>query len=220
MSRAADLLGAARRRLPFLLPALAAGGLGLALCGQGLWIHAKAALAQVLLERAFDQSVREGGAPVRPWSWADTWPTARIAFPNQGERVIALDGASGQAMAFGPGHVAGTPQAGERGTAVYAAHRDTHFAVLAMVRPGDPILVERADGKVARFEVTAARVVRWDASGLDPRAPGRGLALATCWPLDAKAHGPLRYVVLARPVETSLTLSDLQDRKGMTTLTR
>jgi len=134
--------------------------------------------------------------------------------------VIALDGASGQAMAFGPGHVAGTPQAGERGTAVYAAHRDTHFAVLAKVRPGDPILVERADGKVARFEVTAARVVRWDASGLDPRAPGRGLALATCWPLDAKAHGPLRYVVLARPVETSLTLSDLQDRKGMTTLTR
>lgn len=220
MSRLATILGAARRRLPFLLPALAAGSLGLVLCGQGLWIHAKAALAQVLLERAFDQSVRQGGAPVRPWSWADTWPTARIVFPRQGERVIALDGASGQALAFGPGHVADTPQAGERGTAVYAAHRDTHFAVLAKVRPGDPIQVERADGKVARFEVVVAKVVRWDASGVDPHAPGRGLALATCWPLDAKARGPMRYVVLARPVETSLTLSDLQDLKGMTTLTR
>jgi len=220
VSRLAMIVGAARRRLPFLLPALAVGSLGLALCGQGLWIHAKAALAQVLLERAFDQSLRQGGAPVRPWSWADTWPTARIAFPRQGERVIALDGASGQALAFGPGHVAGTPKAGDRGTAVYAAHRDTHFAVLAKVRPGDPILVERADGKVARFEVTGARVVRWDASGVDPRAPGRGLALATCWPLDAKVSGPMRYVVWARPVETSLTLSDLNDRKGMTTLTR
>ncbi|MDG2531238.1 class GN sortase [Caulobacter endophyticus] len=220
MSRLADLLGAARRRLPFLLPALAAGGLGLALCGQGLWINAKAALAQVLLERAFDQSLREGGAPVRPWSWADTWPTARIVFPRQGERVIALDGASGQALAFGPGHVAGTPQAGDRGTAVYAAHRDTHFAVLGKVRPGDPILVERADGKVARFEVVGAKVVRWDASGVDPRAPGRSLALATCWPLEAKARGPMRYVVMAKPVEASLTLSDLDDLKGMTTLTR
>ncbi|WP_205686808.1 class GN sortase [Caulobacter flavus] len=220
MSRLATMLGAARRRLPFLLPALAAGGLGLVLCGQGLWIHAKAALAQVLLERAFDQSQRAGGAPVRPWSWADTWPTARIAFPRQDQEVIALDGASGQALAFGPGHVAGTPQAGDRGTAVYAAHRDTHFAVLGEVRPGDPIVVERADGKVARFEVVGAKVVRWDASGLDPQAPGRGLALATCWPLDAKTRGPMRYVVWARPVEASLTLSDLQDRKGMTTLTR
>lgn len=207
MSRLATILGAARRRLPFLLPALAVGGLGLALCGQGLWIHAKAALAQVLLERAFDQSVRQGGAPVRPWSWADTWPTARLTFPNQDRRIVVLDGASGQALAFGPGHVAGTPQAGDRGTAVYAAHRDTHFAVLGAVRPGDPILVERADGKVARFEVVGAKVVRWDASGVTPRAPGRGLALATCWPLNAKAHGPLRYVVWARLVGASPDLT-------------
>jgi hypothetical protein len=40
------------------------------------------------------------------------------------------------------------------------------------------------------------QVVRWDASGV---APGRALALATCWPLDAKTHGPLRYLVWATP---------------------
>jgi len=190
--------GAARRRLPFLVPAALVAAVGLALCGQGLWIPAKAALAQVLLERAFARSVATG-RPVKPWPWADTWPVARITFPRLHHSVVVLDGASGQALAFGPGHVAGTPDAGDRGTAVYAAHRDTHFALLGQVRPGDEIEVARIDGRHVRFRMVAAQVVRWDASGVDPHAPGRALALATCWPLDAKTHGPLRYLVWARP---------------------
>ena len=198
MSRIAALLGAARRRLPFLAPAAVVMAVGLALCGQGLWIPAKAALAQVLLERAFARSVATG-QPVKPWPWADTWPVARITFPRLHRAVIVLDGASGQALAFGPGHVAGTPDAGDPGTAVYAAHRDTHFALLGQVKPGDEIAVDRIDGRRARFIVAGAQVVRWDASGVDPHAPGRALALATCWPLDAKTHGPLRYLVWARP---------------------
>ncbi len=193
--------GAAARRLP--LPMLAGAALalaGLILCGQGAWIYAKAALAQVLLDRAFAQSVHDG-RPVRPWPWADTWPAARIEVPRLGRSEVVLAGASGQALAFGPGHVTGTPQAGEAGTAVYAAHRDTHFAFLGQVRPGDEIRVERADGRIARFRVEGARVARWDASGVDPRAPGRNLVLATCWPLDGRVHGPLRYVVEARALE-------------------
>ncbi len=85
--------------------------LGLVLVGQGLWIHAKALLAQVLLERAFEQTLATG-APVKPWPWADTWPVARIEFPRLGKSVIVLAGSSGQALAFGPGHVEGTPDAG------------------------------------------------------------------------------------------------------------
>jgi len=190
---------AATRRLAFLAPAALAVAVGLALLGQGLWIPTKAALAQVLLERAFDRSVATG-RPVKPWPWADTWPVARITFPRLHRAVIVLDGASGQALAFGPGHVAGTPNAGDRGTAVYAAHRDTHFALLAQVKPGDEIDVERIDGGHARFRVAGAQVVRWDASGVDPHAPGHTLALATCWPLAARTHGPLRYLVWARSI--------------------
>lgn len=200
MSAITALLGAARLRLLFLVPAAMVACVGLALCAQGLWIPAKAALAQVLLDRAFAQS-QASGQPVKPWPWADTWPVARITFPSLDRSVIVLDGASGQALAFGPGHVTGTPQAGEAGTAVYAAHRDTHFAFLGQVRPGDEIRVERADGRIARFRVEGARVARWDASGVDPRAPGRNLVLATCWPLDGRVHGPLRYVVEARALE-------------------
>ena len=67
------------------------------------------------------------------------------------------------------------------------------------LEPGDEILVERRDGRGAVFRMAGARVVRGDASGLDPHAPGRALALATCWPLDGRTRGPLRYVVWAGP---------------------
>jgi sortase A len=166
------------------------------LVGQGVWIHAKALLAQVLLERAFAASLA-AGAPVKPWSWADTWPVARIEVPRLHASEIALAGASGQALAFGPGHVERTPAAGEPGTAVYAAHRDTSFAFLAHVQVGDEIRVTRRDGRTFRFRVTGTSVVRWDASGIAVDADGRNLVLATCWPLDAAVAGPLRYLVHA-----------------------
>ena len=71
----------------------------------------------------------------------------------------------------------------------------------ATVATGDEIEVTRRDGGHFRFRVTGTSVVRWDASGIDPLADGRRLALVTCWPLDGKFSGPLRYVVHAELVE-------------------
>jgi sortase A len=187
-------------RRPSRVPTAAAAILallGVVLFGQGAWIHAKARLAQALLDSAFGTSLATGQT-VKPWSWADTWPVARIEVPRLRKSAIVLEGSSGQALAFGPGHVERTPAAGEPGTAVYAAHRDTHFAFLGEVRIGDEILVTRRDGAVLRFRVTGTSVARWDESGIDPDADGRRLVLATCWPLDAKFSGPLRYLVQAR----------------------
>ncbi|MFC3692198.1 class GN sortase [Chenggangzhangella methanolivorans] len=175
---------------------------GLILAGQGAYVHAKAILAQILLERAFATSLATG-APTKAWAWADTWPVARIEVPRIGASEIALAGASGEALAFGPGHLDGTPEAGEPGVAIYAAHRDTHFAFLKEVRVGDEIRVLRRDGRAARFRVEETRVAAWNASGLDPHAAGRRLALVTCWPFDAVTRGPLRYVVEASAIEES-----------------
>src|SRR5204863_8960622 len=141
----------ANRRRRFL--AAVAGILGFAglvLMGQGLWIHAKALLAQYLLEKAFAETLATG-RDIKPWSWADTWPVARIDFPRLGKSAIALHGSSGQALAFGPGHVERTPEAGEPGTAIYSAHRDTHFSFIGEVRIGDEIRVTRRDGAVLQF---------------------------------------------------------------------
>src|SRR5450631_4386736 len=180
-----------RLTVPLLL-ALA----GLVLFGQGAYIHAKALLAQVLLERAFAETGASGRV-TKPWSWADTWPVARIEVRRLGASAIMLAGSSGQALAFGPGHVELTPNAGERGVAVYSAHRDTHFRFLKNVAIGDEIDIMRNDGRMFRYRADDAAVVRFDASGIDPLTDGYELVLSTCWPFDALTPGPERYVLRA-----------------------
>ena len=175
---------------------------GLVLFGEGVYIHAKALLAQVLLQRAFAETIETGHA-TKPWSWADTWPVARIEIKRLDARVIVLAGSSGQALAFGPGHVELTPDAGERGVAVYSAHRDTHFRFLKDVAIGDEIAVTRSDGKVFRFRADTSSVVRFDAPGIDPLSNGYELVLSPCWPFDAVTPGPLRYLLHATMIEDS-----------------
>lgn len=179
---------------------------GLVLLGQGAYIHAKALVAQVLLERAFAETIATG-RNIKPWSWADTWPVARIEVKRIGASAIVLAGSSGQALAFGPGHVELTPDAGERGVAVYSAHRDTHFRFLKDVVLGDEIAVTRRDGKTFRYRVNATSVVRFDHSEIDPLTDGHKLVLSTCWPLDATTQGPLRYLVHAEMMEETAGLS-------------
>jgi sortase A len=184
-----------RRPIAFVL-ALA----GLVLFGQGVYIHAKALLAQVLLQRAFATTIATGHV-TKPWSWADTWPVARIEIKRLHAGAIVLAGSSGQALAFGPGHVELTPDAGERGVAVYSAHRDTHFRFLKDVAIGDEIAVTRSDGKLFRFRADSSSVVRFDASDIDPLSDGYELVLSTCWPFDAVTPGPMRYLLHATLIE-------------------
>lgn len=173
---------------------------GLVLFGQGAYIHAKAAVAQILLRRAFAQTVATGHE-VKPWSWADTWPIARIEIKRLHAETIVLAGTSGQALAFGPGHVELTPNAGERGVAVYSAHRDTHFRFLKDAVVGDEIDVTRHDGQTFRYRIDGSSVVRFDASGIDPLGDKYELVLSTCWPFDAIASGPDRYILHATMIQ-------------------
>ena len=179
------------------IAALAIGGL--TFLGSGLYIKAKAELSQILLQRAFAAELR--GEDTKPWPWADFNTEAEVRAPRIGAKAIVLAGASGQALAFGPAWLTNTPQPGEEGTAVIAAHRDTHFRWLKDVRRGDLIEVTRRDGKMITFRAGQARIARWDENGIDPAASGRHLALATCWPFDAITRGPLRYILDAELIE-------------------
>ena len=182
---------------PALLAALFASGA--ALIASAAYIPAKAALAQVLLERAWERA-RAGEAGAKPWPWADVSPVAVLEVPRLGERSIVLEGASGAAMAFGPGHMINTPPIGSRGTAVVAAHRDTQFRYLREISEGERIVVETADGRRSAFRVVELRIVRADTSGLDPDdggPTGARLALVTCYPFNGVLRSPWRYVVLA-----------------------
>ena len=200
-----------RRTTSRMFIALVLAAAGAILFGQGIYIHAKAMLAQVLLQRAFAETIASGRA-VKPWPWADTWPEARIAVKRISTSAIALAGSSGQALAFGPGHVERTADVGERGVAVYAAHRDTHFRFLKDVAIGDEIEVTRHDGKIFRYRADGSSIVRLDQSGIDPFTSGYELVLTTCWPFDAIAHGPMRYVLHATMISPASPAQPLAQR--------
>ena len=185
---------------------LAAAGFGFVEIGAGLYIKLKAQVAQVLLERAWART-RDGEADARPWPWADTWPVARITVPRIGRSAVVLAGASGEAMAFAPGYMDGTPLPGMPGIGVISGHRDTHFAFLSEIVGGDLVTVSTADGRSHSYRVTGMSVVRANASGIDPHAPGRGIALVTCYPFDAQERGPDRFVVRADEVIAPETFS-------------
>jgi sortase A len=169
---------------------------GAALGGHGLFIRAKAVVAQVLLERAWAQTV-ETRRPVKAWAWADTWPVARLSFPKLDRSAIVLEEGGGEALAFGPAHVAATPLPGGNGTSVIAGHRDTHFDFIKDLEIGDEIVVTTRAGETATFRMTGSAIVHAQASGIDPVGATPRLALVTCYPFDAAAQAPLRYVVFA-----------------------
>lgn len=179
---------------------------GALLAAAGLWqlgsaafIPAKAAVAQVLLHRAWDRTLA-GEDRARPWPWADTWPVARLRLPAVDTDLIVLAGASGQALAFGPGHVSGTAAPGQSGFTMIGGHRDTHLKVLAELSPGSRVEIQRPDGETRIYRVETASIA-------DARRPwnapveAEGLVLVTCYPFDALIPGgPLRYLVHAVPV--------------------
>ncbi len=168
--------------------------------GHGAWIYAKAALAQLLLQRAWALTLN-GQAEVKPWPWADTWPVARLRVPAHGVDLIVLSGVSGRTLAFGPGHVPGSAAAGRPGTAIVTGHRDTQFRFLERVRSGDEILVEAPGRPPSRFRVRDTRVVDSRTAVIASGEGAVSLVLLTCYPFDALTPGgPLRYVVTAEAV--------------------
>jgi sortase A len=165
--------------------------------GRATWIEAKAQLAQALIRRAWRQAAALSG-DIRPWPWADTHPVARLIVPGRGVDTFVLAGASGRTLAFGPGHMDGTPRPGARGNSVISGHRDTHFAFLRRLERGDLVVVEGRDGRRRRFVVASTRIVdRRDLTVVADVGDTR-LTLVTCYPFDAfRPGGPLRYVVTA-----------------------
>jgi sortase A len=170
--------------------------IGVYLVGQAGYIQGKAVLAQVLLSRAWDTTLATG-KPTKAWSWADTWPLARISFPTLNEAAIVLQEAGGEAMAFGPAHVAASPKPGAVGVSVIGGHRDTHFSFIKHLKVGDEIVIQTPERTTVRYRMTGSTVVHADASGIATKSKARRLALVTCYPFDAVERGPLRYVVFA-----------------------
>jgi len=170
--------------------------IGTYLFGAGIYIHAKANLAQYLIQDAWQQSMATG-QKTKPWSWADTWPSAKLRFNNQSKTLYVLEGATEAIIAFAPGHLLQSAKPGEVGNSVIFGHRDTHFKLLQEVKTGDIIETETMQG-LGRFRVEELRIVHASQLEVMQASERSLLTLITCYPFNSTEPSPeLRYVVKA-----------------------
>ena len=164
---------------------------------RALWIHAKALLAQVLLERAFAASLATGGA-VKPWSWADTWPVARIEVPRPAPQRDRAGRRQRPGARLRP-----------RPCRAHARRRRARHRRLRRA-PRHPLRLSRRGARSATRSASPGATASASASAsparrscagtrpasIPPRA-GRHLVLATCWPLDG--NSPARCATSCTP---------------------
>ena len=175
---------------------------GIALLGNGVYMGAKAKLAQSLLDRAWTKTAITGDVYL-PWSWMDAHPVARLNIQGDKRSHIVLNTDSGQALAFGPAVIGGTENTDLLGI---AAHKNTQFQTLKTLKLGETITLEQPKGDVLIYQVTHTEILdsRSDGIPIEVKAqtPSR-LALVTCYPFDAVSfNGPMRYVVYAERIVT------------------
>jgi sortase A len=182
-----------------LLHPVAAGLLagGILLIAHSLMVPAKAFLSPILLERAWENTLK-GRRNVRPWPWMDGTVIAKIRFPEKDRTFVVLDGSSGTALAFAPGWHNRTARPGDPGTTVISAHRDTHFRLLQNLDRGDEIRLQDSSGKWHEYTVSDYFVTDRPEMGIAADSDLNTLVLVTCYPFDAlAAGGQQRFVMIA-----------------------
>jgi sortase A len=131
---------------------------------------------------------------------------ARFEIPRLNTELFVVSGTGKAELRRGPGTLEGTALPGDRGNAVIAGHRDTHFRVLKDVKKGDRILIER-DGEEFTYVVSNMKIVKPSETQVLRPTETSKLTLVTCYPFYYMGPAPKRYIVQADLVERAETLS-------------
>jgi sortase A len=188
----------------FVALTLTAGG---SLTARDAYLHAKAKLAGVLIERAWNQTLLLG-EPRPPWPWADTHPVARLRIPRLAYDEIVLEGATPRTLAFGPARLPSGADFGEPGNLEIAGHRTSWFRPLEELAVGDTIELRWLDPhnhqlRLRTYTVQTIRIVLPDDVTLLVPTPDDALTLVTCYPFGRSRRSPQRYLVRAVPAGPS-----------------
>ncbi|MFT5234942.1 MAG: sortase A [Shewanella sp.] len=180
--------------------------------GQGLYMQAKAHFAQYLIEQAWELSLKDQ-KPHKPWSWADTYPVAKLSFIEAGggndsshdgveqSSMFVLEGASGRNLAFGPAEIQDGSIGRGNSNRIIAGHNDTHFSILEGVKRGRLIKLLDRNGTEVIYRVIKTQVVHQSDTRVLAPSTDKRLTLITCYPFDSlRTGGPLRFVVHAEVV--------------------
>lgn len=170
--------------------------IGLGLFGHGIYMQAKAWLAQILIAQAWQEALVKPNAHVKPWFYADTYVTAQLSWPKHNKILAVLAGASGRNLAFAPSHFLPGAELGDKhGGALIAGHNDTHFAFLQHTKVGETFTLQLQNGVIQHYKVKRIEVIHQSQQAF-LQTPG--LYLLTCYPFDSLASGTdLRWLVSA-----------------------
>ena len=175
---------------------------GLALFGQSIYITTKAQLAQYLISSAWE-SRPAGQAALKAWPWADTYSVAKIEVPHLAIEQYVMNDASGESLAFGPGHLPNSALPADRGHSMIAGHRDSHFDFIQHLQIGDDIVISNFKGDSIAYRVTNTHIMNAFEERLVLDNDSDMLSLITCYPFDSlTTNGPLRWIVEATPIAT------------------
>lgn len=162
----------------------------------------KAESAQWLLESAWQKTLQQkDNYPVKPWSWADTWPVLKVELPSIQLSSLVLKDVSGQSLAFGPGLMTPGLYPGEQGNSFIAAHRDTHFEDIVKLKKGELIKITNSSGKEVFFKIDQLQIIdsRTEQPIID--IGDKRVTLVTCYRLNSNQRNtPYRYLVSGRMI--------------------
>ncbi len=179
------------KKIIFRVAALLFSGVALWQLGGAGLIAAKAFAAPILIESAWDESLITG-KPMKPWSWADTHPIAKLHLAEKNITRYVMAGDNMRALAFGP------MQATVARTPIYFGHRDTHFAFLEHLSSGDVIEMQNASGTTSTYKVEKAWTAHKDAMFMPSSTASSQLMLVTCYPFGTvQTSSDERFIVQA-----------------------
>ena len=171
--------------------------IGSLMVGKSLYMSAKADLAQFLIGKAW-QSRQADQPAAKPWPWADIHAIAKIEIPRLNITQYIMNDISGEALAFGAGHLPKTHLPAKSGHSMIAGHRDSHFEFLQFLSVGDNIIVTNYLGETKTYKVDASYQIDVRRDALVHYPDHTGMTLITCFPFNNLANqGPLRWIVEA-----------------------
>jgi sortase A len=171
---------------------------------KSLYMNAKAELAQHLISSAW-QSRQVGQPAFEAWPWSDTFAIAKFEVPRLGIEQYVMKDASGESLAFGPGHLPKSELPANFGHSMIAGHRDSHFDFIKNLELGDKIIVTNYLDKQITYLVKEAFEMDTRNESLILYPNNELLTLITCYPFnEITTGGPLRWIVEAEPVKSRI----------------
>ena len=165
---------------------------------QAIKIDLKAQVAQILLNHAWQQSLKNGEG-VQPWPSFDARPIFKLEIVKHQVSQIVLDGTSGQSLAFGPGFHSESYLPHMNRTTAISSHRDSHGNFIKNLIVGDEIQLQDLHKQWHYYIVDDFFIINVHEKNQITNT--KSLLLITCYPFNAITSGtPLRYIVSARKI--------------------